>query len=180
MNKVAITAQGVEQIMRDTIRVGNRFGALQLAIIWWRSRCRETQALLDEAVKTSLAQARNFVAMKARAESAEAKLQAAEEALRGFGIICPINKELCIPSVCSAKHICSRRPVPSGHIGDTTQMVTDRERRLEEALSVYARDESRFLGGEGEPFGSIPTEIGAFARSVWCDFELRLLGEKSR
>ena len=49
--------------------------AMQRAMVWWRNRGRETQGLLDEAVKVSRAQAGNFVAMKHRTEEAEAKLQ---------------------------------------------------------------------------------------------------------
>jgi hypothetical protein len=37
---------------------------------------------------------------------------------------------------------------------------------LEDVCAAYARDEDRYLAGEGEPYGSIPTEIGMKARFV--------------
>lgn len=49
-------------------------------------------------------------------------------------------------------------------------LVVDNERLRKErsgyriALSFYADDEDRYLKGEGEPYGSIPTEVGAVAR----------------
>lgn len=43
---------------------------------------------------------------------------------------------------------------------------SDRERQYMEALAVYAKDEDRYIRGEGEPYGSIPVEVGAIARQA--------------
>jgi len=37
---------------------------------------------------------------------------------------------------------------------------------LEEVCAIYADDEDRFLAGDGEPYGSIPTEAGIKARAA--------------
>jgi len=132
--------------------------ALTKAMRWWRDRCRETQRHLEYTVRWARVQAGQLAMTAQRAEkirkrlvAIETKLQAAEEAL-------------------------SREATPMlSSLPDATNKDSDRERFLEQALSVYARDEERFLNGEGEPFGSIPTEIGAFAREVRRVFELKLL-----
>lgn len=39
-------------------------------------------------------------------------------------------------------------------------------RALDKALAAYATDEDRYLAGKGEPYGSIPTEVGIVAREA--------------
>lgn len=43
---------------------------------------------------------------------------------------------------------------------------SDRERQYMEPLAVYANDEDRYNRGDGEPYGSIPVEVGAIARQA--------------
>jgi len=42
----------------------------------------------------------------------------------------------------------------------------ERERQYMEALAAYANDEDRYNRGDGEPYGSIPVEVGAIARQA--------------
>ena len=44
---------------------------------------------------------------------------------------------------------------------------------LEEVLAFYVKDEDRYLKGEGEPYGSIPTDVGLKARSAARRFHAR-------
>ena len=46
------------------------------------------------------------------------------------------------------------------------KMVEAENKRLREALTYYANDEDRYLRGDGEPYGSIPTEVGFIARQA--------------
>ena len=49
---------------------------------------------------------------------------------------------------------------------ETMASVMVERDRLRELLRAYVEDETRFLKGEGEPFGSIDTETGAAARQA--------------
>jgi hypothetical protein len=51
---------------------------------------------------------------------------------------------------------------------------------LEEVCAFYANDEDRYLEGDGEPFGSIPTEVGLNARSARERFNQREAAEAAR
>jgi hypothetical protein len=51
---------------------------------------------------------------------------------------------------------------------------------LEEVCAFYANDEDRYLAGDGEPFGSIPTEVGLKARSARERFNQREVAEAAR
>ncbi|KJS36091.1 MAG: hypothetical protein VR70_14495 [Rhodospirillaceae bacterium BRH_c57] len=44
---------------------------------------------------------------------------------------------------------------------------------MQEVLAFYANDEDRFLREDGEPFGSIPTEVGMKARQHRASFQRR-------
>lgn len=44
--------------------------------------------------------------------------------------------------------------------------LTEREKILCAALGTYANDEDAYLAGHGEPYGSIPTEVGIIARQA--------------
>lgn len=56
------------------------------------------------------------------------------------------------------------------HIGFTYETwaleAADEIDRLRGLLAAYVADEDRFNRGQGEPYGSIPTEIGILARAV--------------
>lgn len=51
---------------------------------------------------------------------------------------------------------------------------------LEEVCAFYANDEDRYLAGDGEPFGSFPTEVGLKARSARERFNKREAEEAAR
>jgi hypothetical protein len=44
---------------------------------------------------------------------------------------------------------------------------------MQEVLAFYANDEDRTLREEGEPYGSIPTEVGIKARQHRASFQRR-------
>lgn len=87
----------IKELVNDQLYIGSAkwdYRVMRLAMEWWRARCRYAQALLNDAVKVSRAQAANFTAMKHRAETAESELAAmrqraerAEEALRPFAAL---------------------------------------------------------------------------------------------
>ena len=51
---------------------------------------------------------------------------------------------------------------------------------LEEVCAFYANDEDRYLEGDGEPFGSFPTEVGLKARAARHRFNEREARERAR
>ena len=51
-------------------------------------------------------------------------------------------------------------------MGQTHDETVKENRELRELLTYYVKDEIRFQAGEGEPYGSIPTEVGIAARRL--------------
>jgi hypothetical protein len=56
---------------------------------------------------------------------------------------------------------------------DTPEKLVAELGLLEEVCAFYANDEDRYLADEGEPFGSIPTEVGLKARAARHRFDRR-------
>jgi hypothetical protein len=67
----------------------------------------------------------------------------------------------------------NRRPSPATPAEDARDGDLVALHLLEEVCAFYANDEDRFLKDDGEPYGSIPTEVGMVARAARARFNAR-------
>lgn len=100
----------------------------------------------DDCVRLSVAQTRQLLAAARRGLSAGADLPAAPETLDGI-------------------------PAALRSIGWET--IAHEWELMQEVLALYANDEDRASKGDGEPFGTIPTEAGMKARTHRAAFRRR-------